>query len=79
MAAKTKPVEIQCETCQFWNQGDQSPIENRIGNVGNCVYMMIQGESFYDKPDHVPFWAGRLLHQTISWEGNGCPTWKESK
>ena len=66
-----------CKTCKFWVLGDQCPIENTIGNTGNCVQLLLRGEGFYDQPTHIPYWAGRLVSQTDDYAGTYCPVWKE--
>lgn len=63
-----------CETCKWWRRGDQSL--KRIGNVGNCVWMMPHESDFYAYSKHAPFWAERLARQTISYAGKHCGTYE---
>lgn len=74
----SKKIREECETCQHWVLGDQV-LTTDITNTGNCVFMTTQEAGFYDKPQHVPFWAKNLLHRTVSWEGTGCPVYELRK
>lgn len=64
----------RCEDCRFWTVGDASP--KKIGNVGICSALMPHTAGFYDRNLNVPFWAQDLAHQTTSYQGVDCGTWK---
>jgi hypothetical protein len=67
----------QCETCDFWVQGDIGP--KNIGNVGQCRVLMTHTGGFYHTNPGTPFWAQNLSAQTTSWQGEKCNTWSKRK
>lgn len=66
-----------CETCRYWRVGDQSM--RRIGNVGNCVWMLVRKSDFYARTEHAPMWATKLVHQTTSYQGECCAVYEKAK
>jgi len=75
MSKKTK-IRPACENCKWWRRGDLSA-EN-IGNKGACVWMLKRTPLGKDSHQPVPFWAGEILRQTISWEGESCGVWQRA-
>jgi len=66
-----------CETCQWWTGEDPSVKE--IGNVRLCTWALPRSKDFYGKTTHAPFWASKLTHSTVSYEGTTCGSWKKRK
>lgn len=66
--------KVHCENCVFWNPVDPALIQ-RCGNRGACTFMLARKADSYARGP-VPFWAARMVGQTVSWEGEGCPSHK---
>jgi hypothetical protein len=67
-----KTIEPRCGTCRYWKEGDPA---GAIGNKGICNFMARRGGSYRKG---VPFWASDQIRATISFEGEGCPTYEVS-
>lgn len=71
---KKTPTIVCCETCKYWRRGDLSA--QRIGNVGQCSWMMNRSSVTYAPVTHVPFWAHKVTVQTIGFEGKNCEVYE---
>ncbi len=71
-------AEQSCENCKFWCHPDPT---GKIGNQGMCSALARRGYNAKSNPVgpeiKAPFWTKDLTRLTTSWEGKGCPTYKQ--
>lgn len=60
-----KRTDQECGSCQFYRPGDVRP-KRKIVNAGLCTALEFCA----------PFWAQKLMHYVIDWQGQGCPAWR---